>query len=567
MPSLKEVEELDPTTEATASVTGAPTADQNDQKQLLPASAPPSNPADDATLEDDDKIEAVRREDESTVPPDEMAFTHPPHFSAGNPLHRDLRDLDQSLRCEICYELYNIPVSLVPCLHTFCSHCIRTHLRDTMIGMKRKADCPKCNQQVTIPGSSDYEKAILPNKDMETAVDIFKRLRGSLRANLVELDVLRQEKSIGLLAANAECQKPGPAYRKGEADNESQRASSRTTRSSKRVRKTVMTYAEYGNESNSENDDVTEIDEEEEVLNAPDIDDRKPAAKKIKVKPPPTRKSKTNYHGLKKKQLQQLCANEGLPTTGDESELKARHSEYIMLYNCECDSSHPRSVSELVKQVKANEKARRLAKARSNKNLSKGIKMLGSTIAEYNDGTIGKPTTGDLGLDAKMNENFKVLIANARRSTKGGAGAECSSNIMKTNTCSRAEEEGGGAKLTAMENLSNNRRTTLEGRSPDTLSDSDRTVEVDYSPGKSDADAVPTKNNLEPQKVRTAKKPRQLNLRQAIASSSSRIASYGKWACPACTFVNEKNVTARTLCELCETPRPPPVDLTDSLDC
>ncbi|EJK57199.1 hypothetical protein THAOC_22785, partial [Thalassiosira oceanica] len=309
MPSLKEVEELDPTTEATASVTGAPAAaDQNDQKQLLPASAPPSNPADDATLEDDDKIEAVRREDESTVPPDEMAFTHPPHFSACNPLHRDLRDLDQSLRCEICYELYNIPVSLVPCLHTFCSHCIRTHLRDTMIGMKRKADCPKCNQQVTIPGSSDYEKAILPNKDMETAVDIFKRLRGSLRANLVELDVLRQEKAIRLLAANAECQKPGPAYRKGE-DNESQRASSRTTRSSKRVRKTVMTYAEYGNESSSENDDVTEIDDEEEVLDAPDIDDRKPAAKKIKVKPPPTRKSKTNYHGLKKKQLQQLCAN------------------------------------------------------------------------------------------------------------------------------------------------------------------------------------------------------------------------------------------------------------------
>ena len=125
MPSLKEVEELDP---SEASVPGVPA----DHKKLS-ASAEPNNPAEDSSTSDE-KVAAIRREDESTVPPDEMAFTHPPHFSKGNPLHRDLRDFDQSLRCEICYELYNIPVSLVPCLHTFCSHCIRTHLRDTMIG-------------------------------------------------------------------------------------------------------------------------------------------------------------------------------------------------------------------------------------------------------------------------------------------------------------------------------------------------------------------------------------------------------------------------------------------------
>ena len=406
-------------------------------------------------------------------------------------------------------------------------------------------------------------------------MDIYRKMRGDLRAELVELDVLRQEKAMGLLAANVRCKEPGSASGIREENESRKRAApSRTTRSSKRVRKAAMPYAESGNESISENDDVIEVDknddddynDDEEVLDVSDLEDRKPVAKKIKLNPPLTRKNPTNYHGLRKKQLQQLCANEGLPTTGDESELKARHSEYIMLYNCECDSSHPRTVSELVKQVKANEKTRRLEKARSNKTLSKGIKKLGSTVSDYSDGKIDKPTTGDLGLDAKMNEGFRALIANARRGTKGGAGGERSSNMAKAANCSHSEKEGGDVKVPAMENLSDNRRATLEGRSPDTLSDSDRTVEVDYSPSK--PDAVPTKNNPEPQKARSAKKPRQLNLRQAAApSSSARIASYGKWACPACTFVNEKNVTQRTLCELCETPRPPPVDLTDSLDC
>ena len=70
----------------------------------------------------------------SAVPSDPSDFVAPPHFSRSDPFHRALSDLDRSLRCPICQELYSTPVTLLPCLHTFCSLCVRSHLRATYTG-------------------------------------------------------------------------------------------------------------------------------------------------------------------------------------------------------------------------------------------------------------------------------------------------------------------------------------------------------------------------------------------------------------------------------------------------
>jgi len=64
---------------------------------------------------------------------------------------------------------------------------------------------------------------------------------------------------------------------------------------------------------------------------------------------------------MKKKKLQEKCRELGLSDRGDEKELKARHQEYINLYNAECVSSNPRSPQELLKVVHGREKARRLS--------------------------------------------------------------------------------------------------------------------------------------------------------------------------------------------------------------
>lgn len=82
-------------------------------------------------------------------PADEFDFVSPPHFSASNPLHTSLKEHDQSYRCTICGELYTTPVAVMPCLHVFCSECIRKHCKFSMGNMKRECRCPECNQFVS----------------------------------------------------------------------------------------------------------------------------------------------------------------------------------------------------------------------------------------------------------------------------------------------------------------------------------------------------------------------------------------------------------------------------------
>ncbi|KAI0082879.1 RING/U-box [Panus rudis PR-1116 ss-1] len=63
--------------------------------------------------------------------PDPTDFP-PPDVAPG------LRELDDALRCSICGELYQAPITVL-CGHCFCSLCIRTSLAN-------KPECPLCRQ-------------------------------------------------------------------------------------------------------------------------------------------------------------------------------------------------------------------------------------------------------------------------------------------------------------------------------------------------------------------------------------------------------------------------------------
>ena len=134
MPSLKEVDAVAAGPVAAAGTESAnhpmitvTSSDDNNDARAYPTAAAFTGQIVAPTI-------SIQPENPDDIPPDESAFTLPPHFRQSNPFHRNMRDLDLSMRCAICSDLYHAPVTLLPCLHNFCSLCIRNHFKATYTG-------------------------------------------------------------------------------------------------------------------------------------------------------------------------------------------------------------------------------------------------------------------------------------------------------------------------------------------------------------------------------------------------------------------------------------------------
>ncbi|KAJ1025561.1 hypothetical protein NDA18_003904 [Ustilago nuda] len=79
-----------------------------------------------------------------------------------------LRNLDASLRCDLCFDIYTSPVSIKSCHHTFCSTCIRTHINQSRNG---GSFCPKCRQ------TKAYDSELIPQPLLEITALEWKRSR------------------------------------------------------------------------------------------------------------------------------------------------------------------------------------------------------------------------------------------------------------------------------------------------------------------------------------------------------------------------------------------------------
>ncbi|KAJ6668292.1 hypothetical protein lerEdw1_015669, partial [Lerista edwardsae] len=67
---------------------------------------------------------------------------------------------------------------------------------------------------------------------------------------------------------------------------------------------------------------------------------------------------KVVYNLLSDRDLKKRLKEHGLSTHGTKQQLIKRHQEFVHMYNAECDSLNPKSVSDIVKELENNEKIR-----------------------------------------------------------------------------------------------------------------------------------------------------------------------------------------------------------------
>ena len=171
-------------------------------------------------------------------------------------------------------------------------------------------------------------------------------MREGLRSALAKLTVHEEERAQGGVLTSGHTVESVASEGKRKVDEVE-------TRSSRRSSRQAAKKARYTEDSS---DDENEKDPDFEIVQPP-TETKQQARQKITLQ----RKTVTSYHGMKRKKLVELCSKEGLPSNGSDEELRKRHSEFITLYNSECDAEYPRSVSELVKEIKKRENGRKVS--------------------------------------------------------------------------------------------------------------------------------------------------------------------------------------------------------------
>lgn len=329
--------------------------------------------------------------------------------------------LESALHCQICKEFYDTPM-ITSCSHTFCSRCIRTSL-------SADGRCPACR-------ASDQASKLRNNWQLQEVVSTF------LAARPQALKIAREERDEANKAQKSAKRKR--AILDSDDIAEAERGG-RTTRS--KSRRTVASQS-----SQHETIEVEDSDEggsfepgrpkDDGLIECPlgcgkrmkieavephldRCEDEKEAEKKAKSRTPTAglssarasqrntprpqdRISELNYSLLKETAMRKKMDELGLPSFGSKQLMVRRHTEWVNLWNANCDSSNARSKRDLLHDLDTWERTQ------------------GGRAPTTNQGygIMRKDFDGN-GWANKNKDDFSRLIADARRKkTTAPANAE-----------------------------------------------------------------------------------------------------------------------------------------------
>ncbi|KAK3619869.1 E3 ubiquitin-protein ligase rad18 [Elasticomyces elasticus] len=325
---------------------------------------------------------------------------------------KDFAQLENALHCQICKEFYDTPM-ITSCAHTFCSRCIRTSL-------SADGKCPACR-------TADQASKLRNNWALQEVVASF------IAARPAAIVVARKEQEEVVQA-----RRPGKRKRAvlDSDDIEEAKVEGRTTRS--KSRKTAASQTESIDAREVEDSDAEEEDGAYEPEPIPDdglVDCPLGCGKRMKIdsvephldrcedekkqqtrtksrtpalpsRPPSHQTSRPqeriaelNYSLLKEQPMRKKLEEIGIPGWGTKQLMTKRHTEWVNLWNANCDSSLPRSKKELLLDLETWERTQggRAPEARG----------MGS-------GVMRKDFDG-VGWASRHGDEFTRLIADARR--------------------------------------------------------------------------------------------------------------------------------------------------------
>ncbi|BCS19826.1 E3 ubiquitin-protein ligase RAD18 [Aspergillus puulaauensis] len=325
-----------------------------------------------------------------------------------------LAPFESSLRCQVCKDFFDNPV-ITSCSHTFCSLCIRRCL-------STEGKCPTCR-------SSDQELKLRRNWVVQELVEGFK----NARPGVLQL-ARRAVQSNGTTGNDGEdefTEQPTSKKRKIEQDADQDGSGSSAgegirTRSQSRgvTRQAQATPIEILDDIQDEEyipdglvacpicsrrmkdeavfrhlDTCTGAAPEPKpaafgsLLSAP----RKPLPNATDK--PPERLPVINYSLMKESSLRRKLKDLGIPNWGPRPLLQKRHTEWMNLWNANCDSKAPKSKRELLRELGVWEGTQG-----------------GNSVTPTDPTSSVMRKDFDTGeWSANYNTDFKQLIANARK--------------------------------------------------------------------------------------------------------------------------------------------------------
>ncbi|KAL2819226.1 putative Postreplication repair E3 ubiquitin-protein ligase rad18 [Aspergillus granulosus] len=325
-----------------------------------------------------------------------------------------LAPLESSLRCQVCKDLFDNPV-ITSCSHTFCSLCIRRCL-------STEGKCPTCR-------SSDQELKLRRNWAVQELVEAFTNARPSV------LELARGAmQSGGVGASTGEADTGQPAAKKRRLGDEVNSAETQVegVRTRSQSRGVTLPVQPAAIEIIDDIEDQEYIPDDglvpcpicqrrmknEAVFRHLDTctgDQGSPAGSKqaafgsLSTVPRrpfqgttqklPERLPVINYSLLKETVLRKKLKDLGIPSWGPRALLQRRHTEWMNLWNANCDSRTPKNKSELLRELEVWERTQ------------------GGNSSTPTDtaSTVMRKDFDSAGWSANYDTDFKQLIANARK--------------------------------------------------------------------------------------------------------------------------------------------------------